>query len=357
VQKYGTASDPADAAMWLCGQLGLEPTALGWRGGAARAKADNNSRAPLSNETEAIDQVIDEADAITEMLEEICDGVDISNIPPRQRLLGWTFCREFFSGLAGAGGTGKTALRLAQCLSVAIGRPLTDETVFKRTKVLAIGLEDSRDEYRRRQAACVLHHKIDPADTKGWFRWLTVTNRGGKIVAIGPNGNVMPGTLAGVIEAAINKFDIGLVHFDPFVKAHGLPENDNRLIDEVMTIITSIAARHGVAMDATFHVPKGPTDPGNADKFRGASSARDALRLGKTLTTMSPEEATRFGIQERERRRYIRYDDAKVNISPYDLTSWFKWCPSPSATATRPTRTVTMCRPSSPGSRPTPGRA
>jgi hypothetical protein len=209
-------------------------------------------------------------------------------------------------------------------MSVATGRPLTGETVFRRAKVLSIGLEDSRDEYRRRQRACALHHKIEAAETKDWFYWLTVTNVDGKIAAFGPDGNVIPGTLAGAIEAAITKLGIELVHFDPFVKAHGLPENDNKLIDDVMKIITNIATRHNIAIDAAFHTPKGPSDPGNADKFRGASSQRDALRLGKTLTTMSPEEASRFGIADKDRRRYIRYDDAKVNISPYDRTAWFK---------------------------------
>jgi hypothetical protein len=228
------------------------------------------------------------------------------------------------SGLAGAGGAGKTALRTAQCMSVAIDRPLTGETVFRRAKVLMIGLEDSRDEYRRRQRACTIHHKIDPADTKGWFFWLTVADKGGKIVAMGPAGTLIPGTLAGVIEMAIKKLAIELVQFDPFVKAHGVPENDNRLIDEVMTIIVGIAARTGVAIDATFHMPKGAADPGNADKFRGGSAAKDAMRLGKTLTQMSPEEADRFGVPEHERRRYIRYDDAKLNLSPYDHTTWFK---------------------------------
>ena len=226
--------------------------------------------------------------------------------------------------IAAAGGVGKTALRLAQCLSVAIGRSLTDETVYRRAKVLSLSLEDSRDEYRRRQRACILHHKIGQAETKGWFYWLTVAEHGGKIVAIGPHGTVIPGTLAGVIEAAIVRFGIELVHFDPFVKAHGLPENENRLIDDVMTLLASICARHDVAMDATFHTPKGPADPGNADKFRGGGAARDAMRLAKTLSPMAPEEANLYSIKERDRRQYIRYDDAKMNLSPYDETAWFK---------------------------------
>ena len=324
VQKYGTASDTVDAAMWLCHQLGVEPAALGWRGGAAKAKSDNDPRAPLGGDAEAIDKAIDDADVIAEMVAEICNGVDIDPIPPREWLLGRTFCKEFVGGLAGPGGTGKTALRTAQLMSVAVDRPLTGETVYRRAKVFAICLEDSRNEYRRRQRACLLYHGINHADTVGYFYWITVTERAGKIAAIGPDGKVMPGTLAGVIEAAIVKLGIELVHFDPFVKAHGLPENDNRLIDDVMSILSSISARHNVSLNSTYHMPKGPSDPGNADKFRGGGAQKDALRLAKTVTPMSPEEATRFGIPEQKRRFYIRYDDAKINLSPYQHTSWFR---------------------------------
>ena len=44
------------------------------------------------------------------------------------------------------GGVGKTALRLAQLLSLAVGRSLTGEYVFKRCRVLIVSLEDDRDE-------------------------------------------------------------------------------------------------------------------------------------------------------------------------------------------------------------------
>jgi hypothetical protein len=54
-------------------------------------------------------------------------GGDDDDIPPRQWLLGNTFCRQFLSGLIGDGGTGKTALRYLQLLSLATGRALTGE--------------------------------------------------------------------------------------------------------------------------------------------------------------------------------------------------------------------------------------
>ena len=62
-------------------------------------------------------------------------GNDDYRIPPRGWLLGTTFCRRFLSSLIADGGTGKTALRHAQLISLAIGNSLTGEHVFRRCRV------------------------------------------------------------------------------------------------------------------------------------------------------------------------------------------------------------------------------
>jgi hypothetical protein len=52
--------------------------------------------------------------------------------PPREWLLGNIFARGFMSSLLADGGVGKTATRLAQLISLALGRSLTGEHVFQR---------------------------------------------------------------------------------------------------------------------------------------------------------------------------------------------------------------------------------
>src|SRR4029078_2329968 len=73
-------------------------------------------------------------------------GDDVDIPPPRGWLLGNIFCRGFMSSLLADGGGGKTALRYAQLLSLAIGRSLTGDHVFQRCRVLIVSLEDDRDE-------------------------------------------------------------------------------------------------------------------------------------------------------------------------------------------------------------------
>ena len=76
--------------------------------------------------------------------------MDDDPIPPRGWLLGNVFCRSYLSSIIADGGAGKTALRIAQCLSLATGREFTGEHVFKRGRVLLISLEDDKNELRRR---------------------------------------------------------------------------------------------------------------------------------------------------------------------------------------------------------------
>src|SRR5262249_22255960 len=96
-------------------------------------------------------------------------GDDTELPPPRGWLLGNVFARGFISSLFAEGGTGKTALRYAQYLSLAVGRSLTGEHFFQRCRVLIVSLEDDANELRRRILAARLHHKVDLSEVRGWL--------------------------------------------------------------------------------------------------------------------------------------------------------------------------------------------
>jgi hypothetical protein len=252
-------------------------------------------------------------------------GEDDAEIPPRGWLLGNSFCRRFLSGVLGDGAVGKTALRIAQLLSLATGRPLTGEHIFGRRRVLLISLEDDRDELRRRVRAAMLHHETKPEDIKGWL--FLATPKGLKLIEKSTTGVEQIGKLEGALRATIARHKIDLVCLDPFVKAHGLEENDNSAIDRVCDLLARIAIECDIAADAAHHVSKGPAAPaaGDANRGRGASAMKDAFRLVYTLTPMSKEEREQFGLSEAEARRLVRYDPAKVNVAPpASEARWFR---------------------------------
>ena len=251
-------------------------------------------------------------------------GEDTDAPPARGWLLGNTFCRGLVSSLFGDGGVGKTATRYAQLLSAAAGRALTGEHVFVRCRVLIISLEDGRDELRRRLSAALLHHRVERHEIKGWLFAAALSRASGKLMILGEHGRPTVSHLAAKLEQTIVARKIDIVMLDPFKKTHGLNENDNTAIDEVAQILTDLAEKHDIAVDVPHHMSKGTADPGNPNKGRGASSLKDAVRLVRTATAMTPEEASSFGVNEAERRCLIRLDPAKLNPAPKEDAQWFK---------------------------------
>jgi hypothetical protein len=252
-------------------------------------------------------------------------GEDDAPIEPRGWLLGNVFCRSYISSILADGGVGKTALRIAQCLSLASGRKLTGERVFQRCRVLFVSLEDDADELRRRVRAAMQHHSVKNDEVRGWLFLTAPGGKSGKLMRPDESGRAVTGGLANALEAAIERHGIDIVIVDPFVKAHGLDENSNTAVDGVMQLLSDMAIKYKIAIDMPHHISKAGGDAGNANRGRGASAMKDAARLVYTLTAMSTEEATTYGVEEPERRRLVRMDSAKVNIAPPpDTAHWFK---------------------------------
>jgi hypothetical protein len=262
--------------------------------------------------------------AVGDDLPDIVDAGEDEPIPPRQWLLGTTFCRGFLSSILSPGGTGKTALRIAQAISVATNRPLTGEHVHHRSRVLYVTLEDSMDELRRRVRAARIHHGVTPEELSGWL-FLWAPGRDSKIAQM-ESGHIVPGTLEAQLRAIIVAKQIDVVICDPFIKSYGgaIDENSNSQIDAVCDILVRLAIELNFAPDVLHHDAKGTREAGDSNRGRGASSLRDAGRLGHTLTVMTPDEGKAFGIPENERRLYVRLDPAKVNLIPATEARWFQ---------------------------------
>lgn len=255
-------------------------------------------------------------------LDEWDTGNDPGLIPPRQWLLGNQFCRKFISSIVASGGTGKSALRLLQYISMAIGRSLTGQHVFRRCRVLLISLEDDRDELERRITAVLKYYNIDRAELKGWLFCATP-----KLVKLAELKNKVRsvGAMEAMVKAAIKRRNPDIIGLDPFIKTHGLEENDSADMDFVCDLLARMAVEYNIAIDSPHHTRKGLTSPGDADMGRGSSGIKDAGRLVYTLAPMSEDEAKLFDISAEDRLLYVRLDSAKVNIVRRGgKATWFK---------------------------------
>ena len=101
---------------------------------------------------------------------------------------------------------------------------------------------------------------------------------------------------------------------DPFIRSHGISENDNAKIDAVCHEFKRIAREAKLAVGLVHHVRKTGGAEITAEDARGGSALRDAVRQLEVLNPMTEDEA-KAGLV-RERWRHFRADDGKANMRP-----------------------------------------
>ena len=159
----------------------------------------------------------------------------------------------------GHGRNGKTASRLLQCLSLATQRPLTGERVYMRGRVLILTLEDGMDEFSRRLKAAMIRHRIASEEIEGWL--FVAAPKGIKLAEM-HEGHPEVGRLRKTLLDAIDRLKPDHIEFDPFIKTHGLSENDNSAMDFVCDLLIEIATTYNISIDAPHHARKGNLTPG-----------------------------------------------------------------------------------------------
>jgi RecA-family ATPase len=130
------------------------------------------------------------------------------------------------------------------------------------------------------------------------------------------------------ITGTIVERQIDVAIFDPLVAMHGVAENDNVRMSEVIHIFGDIAAKCDCAIDLCHHTRKPSAGEGekefNSDDSRGASAVRAAVRASRVFNRMSKAEAGHAGLSEDDRMFYIRIDRGKANyLPPAAKGTWF----------------------------------
>ncbi|HXN88903.1 MAG TPA: AAA family ATPase [Methylocella sp.] len=90
-----------------------------------------------------------------------------------------------------------------------------------------------------------------------------------------------------------NRIDVLIL--DPFVKTHGVSENDNAAIDGVARKFNDIAEIADCSIELAHHVRKASNfgrAEVTADDGRGAGSLKDAARCVRVANRMTSDEAT-----------------------------------------------------------------
>jgi phage/plasmid primase-like uncharacterized protein len=249
---------------------------------------------------------------------------DPSSIPPREWIYGRFLCRGYVSALISPGGIGKSTLIAADAVAMATGRQLVADEPHEPLRVWIWNGEDPADETERRVAAVVLHHRIEPTEIEGQLFVDTGREMPIKIATASKGGTAVA---APVVEALVNTITanrIDVLIVDPFVSAHDVPENDNGAIDSAVKAFALVAHRTRCAILLVHHSRKLNGADADIDSARGGSAIAAAVRSARVLNVMSSNLAKSFGISETMRRFHVRVDDAKANLAPATVATWFQ---------------------------------
>lgn len=245
---------------------------------------------------------------------------DPKTIQPRPWLFGKHYMRGMASATAGIGGAGKSTMLLTEAIGAAIGRNLlTNESLpVGALNVWVHNGEDPFEELERRVLAIMQHFKIQPEEWEG--RLHVTSGRDMPILvaeALSDGGKVFVPREDGVLlrDALIaKKIDIFIA--DPFITIHRVNENDNGLIDAVMTVLRNIAHQAQCSLEVAHHLRKLNGGDVSIDDIRGAGSIVGACRSVRLMAAMTQEEAQRYGIEDKDRRSFSWIVNGKANMLP-----------------------------------------
>ena len=228
--------------------------------------------------------------------------------------------------LAAPGGTGKSLFTLQMAIMLATGEAWGKWQPRKACKVLIVNAEDDVDEQRRRISAARTVMDIHPRDVAG--RIIMADNPSSILMSgLDPAKKALCATpLVAQLSAVIRHHGIDVVIVDPFAETFEGDENSNNDTKWAMKVWRDQIARAcGCAVYLVHHTTKNAGDKaGSADAIRGAGALVNSARLAATLFVMTKDEAPLLGVDEEQRFRYVRYDDAKSNQSLIGSRQWFE---------------------------------
>lgn len=246
-------------------------------------------------------------------------------IPRRQWVVPGLLLRRNVSILVAPPGSGKSLLTLQMALMMGTAMTWGGWRPRKACKVLVINSEDDNDEMRRRlYAACdemkittftELRERLAIAEAPGDIIIAKADSRTKTVVA-------QPMVDRLVKTVTENGFDVLIV--DPFAETFEGDENSNSELKWAAVLWRAIARRTGAAVMLVHHTRKFGAEAGNMDSARGGSALVGVARIVSTLFTMTKEEAEIYEVDEEERHKFLRFDDAKANQALVTFAAkWF----------------------------------
>ena len=251
----------------------------------------------------------------------------------RPFLYGASRLRGTVSLTVGRPGGAKTALTLVEGLSMAADKAFLHDQIFEAgLRVGHMNMDEPQDELQRRAVAMMHHLNLDPSNMGGelFLFGRDSYERPFSLIRIGKGGSaeVDPDGVA-FVRSMVENYHLDVLDIDPVGNLLEAGESDNPTVNQLMRALNKIAKDTDCSIHLVHHARKaGSGMAGNdldADDARGAGAWVGAARYVRTLTRMQPKEATRLGVPEGDRWRYIRIDEGvKANYAPPASARWLR---------------------------------
>ena len=251
--------------------------------------------------------------------------IDGDSIPRRQWIVPGLLLRRNVTILVAPPGSGKSLLTLQMGLMMSTAKIWGGWKPRSKCKVLIINAEDDNDEMRRRLYAACGEMEITTLDELR--DRLAIAEAPGDIIIAKADSRTKTVIATPMVERLVTTvldhgFDVLVV--DPFAETFEGDENSNSELKWAAVLWRDIARRTSAAVMLVHHTRKFGAEAGNMDSARGGGALVGVARIVSTLFAMTAEEALIYGVTEEERHQYLRFDDAKANLTLVTFAArWF----------------------------------
>ena len=251
--------------------------------------------------------------------------IEGKDIPRRKWIVPGLLLRRNVTILVAPPGSGKSLLTLQMGLMMATGMNWGGWRPRAKCKVLIINAEDDNDEMRRRLYAACGEMEITTLDELR--ERLAIAEAPGDIIiakADSRTKTVVAQPMAKRLVKTVLEYGFDVLIVDPFAETFEGDENSNSELKWAAVLWRQIARDTNAAVMLVHHTRKFNAEAGNMDSARGGGALVGVARIVSTLFAMTKEEAVIYDVDEEKRHLYLRFDDAKANLSLVTFAArWF----------------------------------
>lgn len=265
----------------------------------------------------ALDEPPAGAKPTTRWAEALRAGVplDFDEITPDDWIAWRLLARGRATLAAGPGGVGKSNFVLTVAGLGAVGRSLGTFSVKAPFRTVVYNAEDTTNDMSKRLQAVSMVHGIDYAELR---RNLTLVSGVLTPLRVMKQDKTVEMQAMTELALAIRAWRADVVVLDPLASLHGLEENDNVAMGELMRVLNTLASSTNTAVLLLHHTPKGSDHKAGSDAVRGAGGIVNSTRQAFTLFPADEHDRDHLGLGERYAQDFVRIDDAKSSYTKRD---------------------------------------